>query len=96
MLAIQPNDVDTKVSRALVELDWKANTRPLHQVMDEIRAKEPDAIQPEADTWLVCALAERDATAAASALTALGENRFGYATVKFGHHFVEGVIARMS
>jgi len=96
MLAIQPNDVDTKVSRALVELDWKANTRPLHQVMDEIRAKEPDAIQPEADTWLVCALAERDATAAASALTALGENRFGYATVKFGHHFVEGVIARMT
>jgi TolB-like protein/Tfp pilus assembly protein PilF/predicted Ser/Thr protein kinase len=95
MLAIQPNDVDTKVSRALVELDWKANTRPLHQVMDEIRAKEPDAIQPVADTWLVCALAERDAAAAASALTALGENRFGYATVRFGPRFVEGLIARM-
>ena len=95
MLLIQPKDVDTKVSRALVELDWKANTRPLHQVMDEIRAKEPDAIQPVADTWLVCALAERDAAAAASALTALGENRFGYATVKFGPRFVEGLIARM-
>jgi serine/threonine protein kinase/tetratricopeptide (TPR) repeat protein len=96
MLAIQPKDVDTKVSRALVELDWKANTRPLHQVMGEIRAKEPDAIQPVADTWLVCALAERDAAAAASALTALGENRFGYATVKFGPRFVEGLIARMT
>ena len=95
MLAIQPKDVDTKVSRALVELDWKANTRPLHQVMGEIRAKEPDSIQPVADTWLVCALAERDAAAAASALTALGENRFGYATVKFGPRFVEGLIARM-
>jgi serine/threonine-protein kinase len=96
LLAIQPNDVDTKVSRALVELDWKANTRPLHQVMDEIRAKEPDAIQAVADTWLLCALAERDAAAAASALTALGENRFGYATVKFGPRFVEGLIARMT
>ena len=29
MLAIQPNDVDTKVSRALVELDWKADTRSI-------------------------------------------------------------------
>jgi TolB-like protein/Tfp pilus assembly protein PilF/predicted Ser/Thr protein kinase len=95
MLLIQPKDVDTKVSRALVELDWKANTRPLHQVMGEIRAKEPDAIQSVADTWLVCALAERDAAAAASALTALGENRFGYATVRFGPRFVEGLIARM-
>ena len=95
MLLIQPKDVDTKVSRALVELDWKANTRPLHQVMDEIRTKEPDAIQSVADTWLVCALAERDATAAASALTALGENSFGYATAKFGPRFVEGLTARM-
>ena len=95
MLAIQPKDVDTKVSRALVELDWKANTRPLHQVMDEIRAKDPDAIQSVADTWLVCALAERDAAAAASALTALGENSFGYATAKFSPRFVEGLIARM-
>jgi TolB-like protein/predicted Ser/Thr protein kinase/Tfp pilus assembly protein PilF len=96
ILAIQPNDADTKVSRALVELDWKAITRPLHQVMDEIRAKEPDAIQSVADTWLVCALAERDAAAAANALTALGENPFGYATVKFGPRFVEGLIARMT
>src|SRR5262245_30958679 len=96
ILTIQPRDVDTKVSRALVELDWKANTRPLHKVMDEIRAKEPDAIQSVADTWLVCALAERDVAAAASALTALGENRFGYATVRFGPHFVEGLIARIT
>jgi serine/threonine protein kinase/tetratricopeptide (TPR) repeat protein len=96
MLLIQPKDVDTKVSRALVELDWKANTRPLHQVMGEIRAKEPDAIQSVADTWLVCALAERDAAAAASALTALGENSFGYATAKFSPRFVEGLAARMT
>src|SRR5262249_2752931 len=96
IVIIQPNDVDTKVSRALVELDWKAITHPLHQVMDEIRAKQPDAIQAVADIWLVCALAERDAAAAASALTVLGENPFGYATLKFGPHFVEGLIARMT
>ena len=30
-LAIEPNNVETKVMRAPVEFDWKADTRPLHQ-----------------------------------------------------------------
>ena len=51
MLAIEPNDAETKVTRAFVELDWKADTRPLHQLMDELRAKDPGAIQSVAD-WL--------------------------------------------
>jgi hypothetical protein len=28
-LAIKPDDADTKVARAFLELDWKADTRPL-------------------------------------------------------------------
>ena len=27
-LAIEPNDVETKAARAVVEFDWKADTRP--------------------------------------------------------------------
>ena len=41
-LAIEPNDVDTKVARAFVEFHWKADTRPLHQILDSIRATNPD------------------------------------------------------
>src|SRR4030095_17211857 len=33
-LAIKPDDIETKIARALVELDWKGNTRPLHQTID--------------------------------------------------------------
>ncbi|HSP46339.1 MAG TPA: FlgO family outer membrane protein, partial [Chthoniobacterales bacterium] len=33
-LAIVPNDIDTKISRAQAELDWKADTRPLHNTID--------------------------------------------------------------
>ena len=40
-LAIEPNDAETKVSARVVELDWKADTRPLHQLIDRIRAKDP-------------------------------------------------------
>ena len=56
-LAIKPGDVDTKIARALVELDWKANSRPLHDLIDEIRAKNPADVENVADAWLTCALA---------------------------------------
>ena len=31
VLAIKPDDVQTQVSRAAIELDWKADTRPMHR-----------------------------------------------------------------
>ena len=34
-MAIRPNDVCLKASRAFVELDWKADTRPLHEFIDQ-------------------------------------------------------------
>ena len=94
-LSIKPDDVDTKVTRALVAMDWKADTRPLHQTIDEIREKNPEAIRRVADTWLLCALAERDAGAAKTALTALGDNTFGDNSTQFSAKFGEGLVARM-
>jgi serine/threonine protein kinase/tetratricopeptide (TPR) repeat protein len=95
-LGVEPSDVQTKVARAFVELDWKADTRPLHQLIGEIRAEDRGAVQNVADGWLICALAERDTAAAAKALAALGENSLGNAAVKFSPRFVEGLIARMT
>jgi TolB-like protein/Flp pilus assembly protein TadD len=95
-LAVQPDDVQTKVVRAYVELDWKGDTRPLHQLIDEIRKKNPADVENVADNWLACALAERDPTGAADALAALGENKYGFDIVKFSRPFVEGLIARMT
>src|SRR6266496_3365340 len=43
-LEIEPNDVDTKIARAFVEFDWKADTRPLHQMLDSIRVTNPAEI----------------------------------------------------
>src|SRR5581483_6370343 len=59
-LALEPSDVQTKVTRAFVDLDWKANTRPVHQLIHELGAEDPGAIRSVADSWLLCALAERD------------------------------------
>jgi len=97
VLAFEPNDTLTKVARALVDLNSKAETRPLHQMIDSIRAANPDEIQSIADTWLICALAERDAAAAKHALTTLGENPANLASTdnaRFNRPFLEGLVAR--
>jgi len=94
-LAIDPNDVQTKLTRAFVDFDWKANTQPVHQLIDELRAKDPGAVQSIADSWLLCALAERDSAAATNALAALGENTVGNETVKYSSRFMGGLIGRM-
>ena len=52
-LAIEPKDVETKANRAEVEFDWKADTQPVHQLIDELRAKNPGAIHSVADNWLL-------------------------------------------
>lgn len=95
VLSISPDDVDAKIARALIQLDWKADTRPLHQTIESIQQTNPTAIPSVADRWFMCALAERDMTAATNALAVLGENTFGIDAVEFRRSFGEGLLARM-
>jgi TolB-like protein/Tfp pilus assembly protein PilF len=95
-LAFDPNDAVTKVWLALVDFAWKADTRPLHQTIESIRATNPAAVVPDiAQWWLYCALAERDGTAAKDALIASGDAVFFTHNVPLNRPFIEGVIARM-
>ena len=93
---IQPEDVETKVARALVELDWKGDTRPLQQTLEKIRARDPEAMKSVADSWFLCALAERNVAVARDALAALGDNSFADPPVQLRRHFGDGLIARMT
>jgi tetratricopeptide (TPR) repeat protein len=98
ILTIEPNNLEINAARAFVELDWKADTQPLHQLIDKIRATNPGATQSIANYWLFCALAERDVAGAKNALIASGENPITLANenVVFNRPFAEGVIARMT
>jgi TolB-like protein len=40
-LAIEPNYVETRAVGAFVDLDWKADSQPLNQVIDEVRGRNP-------------------------------------------------------
>jgi serine/threonine protein kinase/tetratricopeptide (TPR) repeat protein len=95
-LAIEPADVDTKVALAAVQFHWKANTGPLHQTIDSIRATNPSALSSVANDWLSCALAERDITAAQNALDAFGETPLTDYAVHLNRPLIEAIIARMT
>jgi serine/threonine-protein kinase len=98
ILAIEPNNVEIQAARAFVELDWKADTRPLHELIDKIRTTNSGTMQSIANYWLFCALAERDAAGAKQALIASGENPITLANenVVFNRPLVEGLIARIA
>jgi TolB-like protein/Tfp pilus assembly protein PilF len=96
-LTIAPNDVAVKAERAFVEVHWKADTGPLHQLIDEIRTTNPAAMPKIGVLWLLCALAERDVNAAKDTLLASDEKiPLGQNAVNFTRPFVEGIIARMT
>src|SRR5437016_8099196 len=98
ILTIEPDNLGAKAERAFVDVNWKADTGPLHQLIDEIRATNPAAMPMIADSnaRLVCALAERDVAAAQEALIASNEIPLGSDPVHFTRSFVEGIIARMT
>jgi hypothetical protein len=86
-----------KVTRAQDELCWKADTRPLHQTIDSILARDPAAIAPSADGWFFCAMVERDPAAAERALVALGDNIcWGESAINLSRKFGEGLLARVT
>jgi Tfp pilus assembly protein PilF len=95
-LTIRPDDVETQVTRASVELSWKADTRPMRRVIDSIRKNNPAKLPSIADTWFVSALAERNPSDAEAALAALDDGTFGTNSVQLNRRFGEGLLARMT
>jgi serine/threonine protein kinase/tetratricopeptide (TPR) repeat protein len=95
-LAIEPDDVNTTVALAAVQFHSKADTRPLHQAIDSIRATNPRALPNVANDWLSCALAERDVAEATNALNSFGETPLTDYVVHANRPLIEGVLARLT
>ena len=70
-LAITPHDLDARITRAFVDLEWRADTRPLQKTVDALLAENPDSASDLADQWFYVSLCERDPAAVARALAAI-------------------------
>ena len=95
-LAIEPNDISTKVALAAVPFHWKADTGALHQTIGSVAGANTGACSSAADEALSCALAERDVSATKSVLNTIGDTPLTDYSVHFNRLIIEGVIARMT
>jgi len=92
-LSIMPGDPYTRILRALVELDWRADIKPFQNTLATLVAQNPSAA-PDVDSPLY-ALCERTAAAGARALT--NYPRDGVTTdygLNCPRAYWEGVVAR--
>ena len=94
-LEVFPKDVDTRVARSYVDLQWRADGRPLHATIEAILAENPASAPALAWWWVHLAFCERDSTAVNRALVALSGDSFGPANVTLTRTFGEGLLARV-
>jgi TolB-like protein/Tfp pilus assembly protein PilF/predicted Ser/Thr protein kinase len=95
-LALQPNAIGPQLSRAWIDLDERADTRPLHAVMEKTLREDPASGGSRVRDLFVLALYERDFAAADRALALLTDRVFGEikASIYFNSAIAEAVIAR--
>ena len=94
-LAIAPNDVASKVRRAWVATEWRADLKPLHTTIETILANDPGASALIVYRWLDLALRERDPAAAERALAAMPPGGCYEENIPFPTTWCEGLVARL-
>jgi TolB-like protein/Tfp pilus assembly protein PilF len=92
-LILIPHDLDTQVTRALVDLEWRADPRPLRETIRTILSENPATAPDLAAQWFYLALCERDAAAIAEALAAIPDSGTAL-DLNFPRSFCEGMAAR--
>ena len=91
-VALAPKDVSIRVQRADVDLEWRADTKPLDSTIQAIIANDPAAVKHVVDQWLLLSLWERDSSAAGRALSLLDANGC-HGDIPFPRAWCEGRVA---
>ena len=94
-LELAPRDIGSRVARAFVELEWRADPKPLHSTISAIVAEEPSSAGDVAEAWLYLASCERDPSQAAQALAAMTHGGCGTEGIAFPRAWCEAIVARL-
>jgi TolB-like protein/class 3 adenylate cyclase/Tfp pilus assembly protein PilF len=95
ILVLKPNDLDTRLLRAGVDVFWKADPRPLHQAIEAAIRENPPVAPSLAPTRILLATAERDPVAGERAVADLGQTTYGPDAIRYTRAFGEGFFARL-
>jgi TolB-like protein/Tfp pilus assembly protein PilF len=98
LLALEPNDINVQLLRAEIDVQERADTRPLHGVVEKILTDNPDAAGTLGGVPFTLALWEHDFVAADRAVAVLTENNNTFIArsgeIVLTRACAEGLIAR--
>ena len=89
-----PRDMGIRIQRAAIALEARADTKPLHGVIDRILQENANSAAQIADVWFYLALCERDFEAASRALAAMPEDGYTNEGLAFPKSWFEALAAR--
>ena len=93
VLAIAPKDISSRIRRAWVDFEERADPKPLHTAIDTILAEDANAAPVLVNQWLFLALLERDPNAAQRALSLMSADRCFDENIPFPNGWCEGLAA---
>jgi serine/threonine protein kinase/tetratricopeptide (TPR) repeat protein len=91
VLAIAPKDVRSRVRRALVDLERRADVGPFETTIEAILADDTNAALGFVNPWLLIALRERNSVAAQHALSKMGSGGCFDENIPFPDRWCEGL-----
>jgi serine/threonine protein kinase len=94
VLTMAPKDIPSRLQRALVDLEERADPKAFHTAIDAILAEDPNAALGFVNPWLFLVLRERDPIAVRRALSNMGDDGCFDETIPFPNGWCEGLLAR--
>ena len=95
VLAIAPQDAASRVGRAWVAAEWRADLEPLHTTIEKVLADASSAPPLIVYRWLDLALRERDPASADRALAAMLSGGCYDENIPFPTSWCGGLVARL-
>src|SRR5215471_9049804 len=96
VIAILPGDEISKVARVWVEMEWKADTKPLADMIAPILKQNPAAATTFTQYYIGLGLYLRDGRMAENAVAAMPAQGLGLDQVPLPVGFWKGLVARMN
>jgi TolB-like protein len=95
VLTILPDDINTRVTRAAVAMNWKADTQPLRETINKILQRDPGAAGGFSQSLVTLAFYERNPEAVQRAIAATPPTGVGADQVVLPRGFWKGLLGRM-
>ncbi|PYM05382.1 MAG: hypothetical protein DMF15_15960, partial [Verrucomicrobia bacterium] len=92
-IALAPEDGGSRVIRAWMDLDWRADPKPLHKTFEAMINEDSGVAAEWGEAWIYLALCERDPTVAERALATIPEG-FNMDGLYIPFTLMEGGVAR--